>query len=62
MNPISIALKGKRLSAFLRRAVSISFRYGITPRKMERALAQYVAVLHQFGIGASFAITSPMGP
>jgi hypothetical protein len=58
MNPILVALRGKKLMPLLRRAVRIPHRYGITPRRMERALARYVSVLHQFGASASFPVTA----
>jgi hypothetical protein len=58
VNPITIATKGKGLPNFLRRSVSIAGHYGLTSGKMDSALAQFVAVLHQFKCGATFPITS----
>ncbi len=57
MNPISVAIKGKGPLNFLRRATSIARRYGATPGKMERALAQFVLILDRFGCSATFPIT-----
>jgi len=58
MNPISAAIKGKGPLNFLRRGVSIASRYGMTADKMNRALAQFVAMLRRFGCGATFPITA----
>jgi peptidoglycan/xylan/chitin deacetylase (PgdA/CDA1 family) len=53
-----MAVRGKGAINFLRRGVSIARRYGITPRRMNRALEQFAAVLRQFGCSATFPITS----
>jgi hypothetical protein len=58
MNPISVALKGKGPFSFLRRGVSIFKRYGVSPGKVDWELAQFAAVLDEFGCSASFPITS----
>jgi peptidoglycan/xylan/chitin deacetylase (PgdA/CDA1 family) len=58
MNPISIAIEGKGALSFLRRGVSIARRYGMTPNRMHRALAQFAAILRQFGCSATFPVTA----
>ena len=58
MNPISTALQAKGAGNLLRRSVAIGGRYGLTPAKMDQALAQYTTVLNQFGCSATFPITS----
>ncbi len=58
MNPISAAIEGKGPLNFLRRGLSIASRYGMTPDKMERSLAQFVATLRRFGCSATFPLTS----
>jgi len=58
MNPISIAIEGKGALSFLRRGVSIARRYGMTPNRMHRALAQFAAILRRFGCSATFPITA----
>lgn len=58
MNPISVAIKSKGLFSLLRRGVSISMRYGITPGRMDRALAQFATVLRQFECSATFPTTA----
>lgn len=55
---IYTALRGKGLGNFLRRGTRIAGRYGLTPRKMDRALAWFAAVLEQFQCGATFPITA----
>jgi peptidoglycan/xylan/chitin deacetylase (PgdA/CDA1 family) len=57
MNPITIALQGKGPFNFLRRSARIAGRYGWTPRKMDRALARFVAVLERHQCGATLPIT-----
>jgi peptidoglycan/xylan/chitin deacetylase (PgdA/CDA1 family) len=58
MNPISVAVKGKGLFSFLERGASIFKRYGLSPGKVDCELAEFAAVLDQFGCSASFPITS----
>lgn len=58
MNPVSVAIKGKGVHNFFRRGLSIARRYGVTAEKMNRALAQFAAVLRRFGCSATFPITS----
>jgi hypothetical protein len=58
MNPVSVAIKGKGTFNFIRRGTSIARRYGVTPGKMDRALAQFAAVLRQFECSATFPITT----
>jgi peptidoglycan/xylan/chitin deacetylase (PgdA/CDA1 family) len=58
MNPISVAVKGKGLFNLLRRSASIFSRYGLSPGKVDGALAQFAAILDRFGCSASFPITS----
>ncbi len=58
MNPIAIAIRGKGPINFIRRATSISRRYGVTPTKMEQSLEQMVGVLRQSGCGATLPITA----
>jgi peptidoglycan/xylan/chitin deacetylase (PgdA/CDA1 family) len=58
MNPITIALRNKGPSDFLRRSARIAGRYGWTSRKMDDALAEYVTVLDSHDCRATFPITS----
>jgi peptidoglycan/xylan/chitin deacetylase (PgdA/CDA1 family) len=58
MNPISAAINGKGYLNSLRRSVSIARHYGMTADKMNRALAQFAAILCRFGCSATFPITS----
>jgi len=58
MNPLLIAIQGKGLQNALRRFWSIASRYGLTPRKMDLALARYRNVLAKYSCGASFPITA----
>jgi hypothetical protein len=57
MKSILIALKGKGFKNMLRRIVSITNRYGITSRKMDRAMAHFSSVLSENDCGATFPIT-----
>ena len=58
MNPIAVAIRGKGPLNFLRRSARIARRYGLTPTKLDRAIAQLVAVLHQFECKATLPITA----
>jgi len=58
MNPISVAIRGKGLGKFARRAVSICQSYGFTPVKQEHALEQLIAVLQQFECHATVPIVT----
>ncbi len=58
MNPVSVAIKGKGPLNLLRRSMVIGGRYGITPGKLDRALARLAAALGQFGCSATFPITA----
>ena len=58
MSTLSLAVKGKGALNALRRGVSIARRYGVTPGRMERALAQFAAVLQRFECNATFPITA----
>lgn len=58
MNPISVAIKGKGLLSSMRRGTQIASRYGTTPGKMNRAMAQLAGLLADFGCGATIPITA----
>lgn len=58
MNPIAIAIKGKGILNVLRRGMSIAGRYGITPDKLDQALALFATILRQFECSATFPITT----
>jgi peptidoglycan/xylan/chitin deacetylase (PgdA/CDA1 family) len=58
MKSFFIAIKGKGIQKFFRRALSIAGRYGVTSRKMDRALNTFGNVLSQYECGASFPITA----
>lgn len=57
-NPVAIAAKGKGYSALMKRARTISERYGFTVAKMDRALQLFVNTLQKYDCGASFPITA----
>jgi hypothetical protein len=58
MNPVRVALRGKGPFNLLRRGVSVVQRYGLSPRKLDRQLAQLAAVLSRFHCNATLPITS----
>ena len=58
VTPISVAIKGKGLLHSLCRGVSVLRRYGLTRDKMDRELAQLVAVLQRLQCNATLPITS----
>jgi len=58
LKPLSIALKGKGLTSFLKRVWTLGRRYGLTVAKMDHALEQLSKVLQQFDAGATFPITA----
>jgi hypothetical protein len=53
-NPIALAAGAKGSKAFLHRVGMIGRRYGVTPAKLERAVAQFVQLVGHFGSGATF--------
>jgi peptidoglycan/xylan/chitin deacetylase (PgdA/CDA1 family) len=55
---IAFAARAKGPFALLKRARSITHRYGLTPAKMDRALYLFTQTLRRFGCGASFPITA----
>jgi hypothetical protein len=57
-NPLTLAAGAKGRLALTKRIGAISRRYGLTPAKMDRALAQFARVLQQFDCGATFPITA----
>jgi peptidoglycan/xylan/chitin deacetylase (PgdA/CDA1 family) len=57
-NPIKLAASAKGPLALLNRMGMIVSRYGLTPTKMDQALAQFVRVLKQFDCGATFPVTA----
>lgn len=57
-NPIRVAQRAKGSHALIRRARSITGRYGLTPAKMDQALGQFAHLLNRFGCCASFPITA----
>lgn len=57
-SPIHLALRAKGRLALLKRVWTISRRYGLTPTRMDRALADFLGVLKQFDCGATFPITA----
>jgi peptidoglycan/xylan/chitin deacetylase (PgdA/CDA1 family) len=58
MNPLSTAIKGKGLAMLLRRGIALSKHYGLTPERMNAALAELVALLQDFGCSATFPVTA----
>ena len=57
-NSITFAARAKGPLALLKRARSITNRYGLTPAKMDRALHLFTQTLRRFDYGASFALTA----
>jgi hypothetical protein len=57
-SPIHLAVRAKGRLALLKRVWTISRRYGLTPTRMDRALADLLGVLKQFDCGATFPITA----
>jgi hypothetical protein len=57
-NPLTLAAGAKGRLALTKRIGAIGRRYGLTPSKMDRALAQFVDVLQQFDCSATFPITA----
>lgn len=58
IRPISIALKGKGVTALTRRIWSMSHRYGLTASKMDKSLAQLAHILNEFDCRATLPITT----
>ena len=57
-NPIAVAIRAKGTIKLIKRAQTITRRYGFTSVPMERALQRYVGVLEHFNVGATFPITA----
>lgn len=58
MDPVSVAVRGKGLRGLAKRVAVISRHYGLTPRKMERTMDRFVAILRAYGARATFPVTS----
>jgi hypothetical protein len=58
MDPLLNATKAKGRRALVKRVQAIGRRYGLTPRKMDQALGQFVQVLRQFNASGTFPITA----
>lgn len=58
MNPLSVAFKGKGLKQLTRRVQAITSRYGLTSRKMSRALDHYLSILDSYNCSATFPVTA----
>jgi peptidoglycan/xylan/chitin deacetylase (PgdA/CDA1 family) len=56
--PVAFAARAKGPLALLKRAHSITNRYGLTPAKMDRALHLFAQTLGRFDCGASFPLTA----
>jgi peptidoglycan/xylan/chitin deacetylase (PgdA/CDA1 family) len=57
-NFVAVAAKAKGPLALLKRARSITGRYGLTPAKMDRALRLFAQTVQKFDCGASFPLTA----
>jgi len=57
-NSITFAARAKGPLALLKRARSITNRYGLTPAKMDQALHLFAQTLRRFDQGASFPLTA----
>lgn len=57
-NPISVAIKGKGFLPMLARASTLTSRYGLTAKKMDRALGRLALILHRYSCSATLPITA----
>jgi len=57
-NPIAVAVMAKGPIKLIKRAQTITRRYGFTPILMEQALKRFARVLERFDVGATFPITA----
>lgn len=57
-NPIVLAARAKGGAAFLRRASSISRRYGFSTAQMDGVLERFSALLRRYNCGATFPVTA----
>jgi peptidoglycan/xylan/chitin deacetylase (PgdA/CDA1 family) len=55
---LAVAAKAKGPFAILKRARSITKRYGLTSAEMDQALSLFTQILRRFGCGASFPLTA----
>jgi peptidoglycan/xylan/chitin deacetylase (PgdA/CDA1 family) len=58
MNPFAIAAKGKGFNNALRRAQTLTQRYGLTADKMDSTLERFARLLETYNAGATFPITA----
>ena len=58
MNSITFAARAKGPVALLKRARSITHRYGFSPAKMDQALHLFARILKRFNCGASLPLTA----
>ena len=58
MNPVAVAAKGKGAMSAVRRAGAIGAHYGVSPRRMERRLADVFALVERVGGAATLPVTA----
>jgi peptidoglycan/xylan/chitin deacetylase (PgdA/CDA1 family) len=58
MSPVAMAVQGKGIFGMVKRAQTITSRYGLTPVKMDQILGAFVDVLRRFDAPATFPITA----
>jgi len=57
-NPLGIAAKGKGVLNAVRRAMTISSRYGLTSKKMDNILAHFSSILDEYDCGGTFPLVA----
>ncbi|HID65298.1 MAG TPA: DUF2334 domain-containing protein, partial [Anaerolineae bacterium] len=57
-NPVALAARAKGPFALLKRTCVIIKRYGLTPARLDQALARFIQVLKRFDCGATFPVTA----
>lgn len=57
-SPLSIAAKGKGILNAVRRAMTISRRYGLTSKKMDNILAHFTSILDEYDCGGTFPLVA----
>jgi hypothetical protein len=58
VNPVAVAAKGKGAMSAVRRAGTIGAHYGVSPRRMERRLADVFALVERVGGAATLPVTA----
>jgi hypothetical protein len=57
-NPLTVAIRGKGISSFLKRSLAIGRRYGLKSSRMDHMIERFARILERFDCHATFPLTA----